>query len=75
MLSLLLSTLAFFAAAYWIKRYLDEQGINHGMTRNIVVFVFATVISLLVSAVVDKFDDHPVNQMAEMNNMVKLLAQ
>lgn len=75
MWSFLLSTVAFFAAAYWMKRYLDEQDINHGMTRNIVVFVFATVVSLVVSALVDKFDDHPVNQMAEMHNVIKLLAQ
>jgi uncharacterized membrane protein len=75
MWSLLLSTVAFFAAAYWIKRYLDEQDINHGMTRNIVVFVFATVVSLVVSAVVDKFEDHPVDQTAQIKNVVKLLAQ
>jgi hypothetical protein len=75
MLSLLLSTIAFFAAAFWFKRYLDENDINHGMTRNIVVFVFATVVSLIVSAVVDRFDDHPIDQTAQINNVVKLLAQ
>ncbi len=46
MLSLALSTIAFSAAVYGAKRYFDEQSINHGMTRNVVIFVFATVVAL-----------------------------
>ena len=76
MLDFVLSTIAFFAAAFWIKRYLDEQGINHGMTRNILVFVLATVASLAVSAVVDKFEDKPaVDLHSDPNQLLKQLIQ
>ncbi|ARU32151.1 hypothetical protein CAP31_10950 [Sulfuriferula sp. AH1] len=76
MLDFALSTLAFFAAAFWIRRYLDEQGINRGMTRNTLVFVLATVVSLLVSAVVDKFEDKPAGgQHGDVAQVLKALAQ
>ena len=75
MLGFVLSTIAFFAAVYWAKRYLDEQDINHGMTRNIVVFVFATVVSLVVSAAVDYFDHKPASQQSDVQQVIKLLAQ
>ncbi|MDR3391809.1 MAG: hypothetical protein P4L77_08735 [Sulfuriferula sp.] len=77
MLDFVLSTLAFFAAAFWIKRYLDEHDINHGMTRNILVFVLATAASLVVSAIVDKFDDQPAaaGQQGDIAQVIKLLGQ
>lgn len=76
MLDFILSTLAFFAAAFWVRRYLDGQGINHGMTRNMLVFVLATVVSLLVSAVVDKFEDKPATeQYGDIAQALKTLAQ
>ena len=76
MIDFVLSTFAFFAAAFWIRRYLDEQGINHGMTRNTLVFVLATVVSLLVSAVVDKFEDKPADgQRGDVVHVLKALAQ
>jgi hypothetical protein len=53
MLSLVLSTIAFFAAAFFVKRWLDDMGIPKTMTRNIVVFVAAAVISYGVAFVVD----------------------
>jgi len=59
LLSFVLSTLAFFAAAFWLKRYLSEQGINHGLTRNTLVVVLATAVSLFVSAGVDKLEGKP----------------
>ncbi|WP_124950591.1 hypothetical protein [Sulfuriferula thiophila] len=76
MLDFVLSTLAFFAAAFWIRRYLDEQGINHGMTRNTLIFVLATVVSLAVSAIVDQFEDKPpADQHGEVSQLLKQLAQ
>ena len=76
MLSFVLSTLAFFAAAFWIKRYLEEQGIEQGMTRNILVFVLATGVSFAVAAGVDMFDDKPAaEQHGEMTQLLKQLAQ
>ena len=53
MLSLVLSTVAFFVASYFIKRYLEEMGIPGGMTRNIVVFVFAAAVSYGIAFLVD----------------------
>lgn len=52
MLSLVLSTIAFFVASYVIKRYLDDMGIPKGMTRSIVIFVAAAMISYGVAFVV-----------------------
>jgi hypothetical protein len=53
MLSLVLSTVAFFMAAYFIKRYLENMGIPKGMTRGLVVFCFAALISYSVAWIVD----------------------
>ena len=53
MLSLVISTIAFFAASFFIKRYLDEMGIPGSMTRNLMVFVFAAAVSYGVAFLVD----------------------
>lgn len=59
MLDLILSTLVFFVASYFLKRYLDNQGIPPGMTRALLVLVLATVASFAVSAVISQFDHEP----------------
>lgn len=43
--NLVISTLVFFAAAGYLHRYLDAQGIPKGMTRGILVFSLASVVS------------------------------
>jgi len=53
MLSLVLSTVAFFLANHFIRQYLDEMGIPKGMTRGIFVFVLAAVIAYSVAYIVD----------------------
>jgi hypothetical protein len=53
MLSLAISTVAFFVAAYFIKRYLNGMDIPKGMTRSIVVFTLALAISYGVALVVE----------------------
>jgi hypothetical protein len=53
MLSLVISTVAFFVAAYFIKRYLNGMDIPKGMTRSIVVFTLALAISYGVALVVE----------------------
>ena len=53
MLSLVISTVAFFVAAYYIKRYLNGLDIPKGMTRSIVVFTLALAISYGVALVVE----------------------
>ena len=53
MLALLLSTVAFFVAAYFTRRWLDDMGIPKTMTRSIVIFVAAAAASYAVAFVVD----------------------
>lgn len=45
MLNLVISTLLFFAAAWYLNRYLDEQGIPKGMTRGMLVFTLAAMVA------------------------------
>jgi hypothetical protein len=45
MANLLISTIVFFIAAWYIHRYLDEQGIPAGMTRSVLVFTLASLVS------------------------------
>lgn len=49
MLGLMLSTVAFFVAVFFLNRYLDEQGIEPGLTRKILVGTLATVVALGVN--------------------------
>lgn len=53
MLSLIISTLVFFAAAWYIKRYLDDLEIGTGMTRSVLVFTLATLASFGSGALVN----------------------
>jgi hypothetical protein len=43
--NLVVSTLVFFIAAWYIRRYLDEQEIPKGMTRSISAFALAYFVS------------------------------
>lgn len=53
MWNLIISTIVFFIAAWYIRRYLDEQGIPKGMTRGTLVFVIASLVSCGAGDVVD----------------------
>jgi len=53
MLGIVLSTIAFFVAAFFIKRYLDEIGIPKTMVRGMVVFVLALAVAYGVAFIVD----------------------
>jgi hypothetical protein len=53
MLNLILSTIVFFVAAWFANRYLDEQGIPKGMTRGVLVFVLASLVSWGAGEMVD----------------------
>jgi hypothetical protein len=53
MLSLVLSTIAFFVAGHFIRRYLDEMGVEKTAGRALVVFVLALGIAYGVAAAVD----------------------
>ena len=56
MLSLFLSTIAFFVAAYFLNRYLDGQGLDRNFSRKILVGTVATIISIGAAWAVDKLD-------------------
>jgi len=43
--NLLISTIVFFVAAWYLRRALDEQGIPSGTTRGMLVFVLAYLVS------------------------------
>ncbi len=45
MWNLVISTIVFFIAAWYIRRYLDEQGLPKGTTRGVLVFAIASLIS------------------------------
>ena len=53
MASFFLSSFAFFIAAYFIRRHLEDMGIPKGMTRSFVVFVLAIMIAYGVGWIVD----------------------
>ena len=54
MLSLVLGTIAFFAASYFIRRYLNEIGIPKTLVRGLVVFVLALAAAYGVAFIVDR---------------------
>lgn len=53
MLNLLISTIVFFIAAWYLNRYLDEHEIAKGMTRGVLVFVLASLASWGSAEIVD----------------------
>lgn len=53
MLSLILSTLFFFVAARYFKRYLDDMDIPQGMTRGILVFTLAMTVAWCAAAAIN----------------------
>lgn len=53
MWNLIISTIVFFIAARYIHRYLDEHGLPKGVTRGMLVFVIASLVSCGAGDVVD----------------------
>lgn len=53
MWNLIISTLVFFIAAWYIRRYLDDQGLPKGMTRGLLVFMLASLVSWGAGEVAD----------------------
>jgi VIT1/CCC1 family predicted Fe2+/Mn2+ transporter len=54
LLSLVVSTIAFFVISYFIKRWADDNDIPKGMTRNVSILVVAVALSYGVAWMVDK---------------------
>ena len=53
MISIVISTIVYFIAVYFIKRQLEEIGIPKGMTRGTVIFVLAAAISYSAAYLID----------------------
>lgn len=51
--NLIISTIVFFIAAGYSRRYLSEQGLPKGMTRGILVLTFASLLSWWSGEIVD----------------------
>jgi len=54
MLSIVVSTVAFFIAGYFLKRWADANDLPKGTTLNISIFVAAIAIAYGVAWLVDK---------------------
>jgi len=53
LLRLVVSTIAFFVASFYIKRYLDGIGVPKTMTRGLAIFVLALAVAYGVAFIVD----------------------
>jgi len=53
MVSLVVSTIVFFVASYFLKRQFDEMDIPKGMTRSFTIFVLAAAIAYGVAWLID----------------------
>ena len=53
MWNIIISTIVFVIAAWYIRRYLDEMGIPKGMARGLMVFILAYLISWASGEIVD----------------------
>ncbi len=51
--NLIISTIVFFVAVRYIRRYLDEQGLPKGVTRGMLVFIVASLVSCGAGDAVD----------------------
>ena len=52
--SLLASTVVFFVASYFIKRWMEDNDIPKGMTRSITIFTLAIALAYGVGWLVDR---------------------
>jgi hypothetical protein len=78
MWNLVVSTLVFFVAAWYIHHFLDEQGIPKGMTRGVLVFTLASIVSWAAGEMVDWTHDkiagpQPAAHVSSTNDVSQLL--
>ncbi|HSU75900.1 MAG TPA: hypothetical protein VLI89_02440 [Burkholderiales bacterium] len=52
--SLLVSTVVFFVASYFIKRWMEENDIPKGVTRSITIFTLAVALAYGAGWLVDR---------------------
>jgi hypothetical protein len=80
--NLIISTIVFFVAARYLHRYLEAQGIPKGMTRGMLVFSLASMVSWGSGEMVDWTQEKiegPQPQAAQasddMSQLLKVLGQ
>lgn len=76
MWNLIISTIAFIIAAWYVRRYLEESGLPHGMTRGMLVFLVAFFVSWCVGEGVDWVQEKiegPQPAAANSDDLAKLL--
>jgi hypothetical protein len=54
MVSLVVSTIVFFVASYFLKRQFDDMDIPKGMTRSFTIFVLAAAVSYAAAWLIDR---------------------
>ncbi len=75
--NILISTIVFVIAAWYIRRKLDEHGFPKGMTRGLLVFVLAYMLSWGAGKLVDLAHDKiygvapPTQLEQDVNQLVK----
>jgi hypothetical protein len=76
MWNLIVSTLVFIIAAWYIRRYLEEHGIPKGMTRGILIFAVASLLSWGAGEVVDWAVGTPPDQSSgDISQILKSVGQ
>jgi membrane protein required for beta-lactamase induction len=79
--NIVISTLVFFIAVYYIRRYLDEQGLPKGMTRSLLVFMLAYLLAWGAGEIADWVDakiegpQTEVQSTEEVTQLLKALEQ
>ena len=53
MVSLVVSTIVYFVAAFYIRRYLEDMGVEKTMMRGFTVFVAAAAVAYGIAFVID----------------------
>jgi hypothetical protein len=71
MWNLIISTMVFFIAAWYINRILDEQQLPGGMTRGVLVFVLASLLSWGAGELVDRIQGKP--EQGDVSQLLKAL--
>ncbi len=51
MLGIILSTIAYFVASHYIRRYMDNMDMPKGMTRSVLIFSLALIVAYVVALV------------------------
>lgn len=77
MWNIIISTIVFVIAAWYLRRWLESQGLPHGMTRGLLVFLLAYLVSWGAGAAVDWghekiYGPEPESQLSQqLNQLVK----